>query len=125
MHDTDFADLFRLEQILALCGERPTLEELERLIADDFVEFGVSGKRWTKSSLIDAIQAWPPIDREVHRFSAKDLAEAIVLVTYTSTRKGDANDRAISRRSSIWRRKGTSWKSSFTKVRHSDEQKRI
>jgi hypothetical protein len=113
MHDTDLADLFRLEQILALCGERPTLEELGRLIADDFVEFGVSGKRWTKSSLIDAIQAWPQVDREVHEFSAKDLAEAIVLVTYTSTRKGDASDQAISRRSSIWRRKGTSWEIVF------------
>jgi hypothetical protein len=56
MNESDRAELYRLEQLLALAGERPTRDELERYIADDFVEHGASGKIWTKDTVIEAMQ---------------------------------------------------------------------
>jgi hypothetical protein len=61
MNEGDRAELYRLEQLLALAGERPTREELARYIADDFVEHGASGKIWTKGAVIERFkrgQVW-------------------------------------------------------------------
>jgi hypothetical protein len=46
--------LFELEQRLAQVGRRLSAEEASSLIAEDFVEFGASGKVWSKAEIIAA-----------------------------------------------------------------------
>jgi hypothetical protein len=58
MNKADRAELYRPEQLLALADERPTRDELERYIADDFVEHGASDRIWTKGAVTESIQMW-------------------------------------------------------------------
>jgi hypothetical protein len=50
--------LFELEQRLAQVGRRLSAEEASSLIAEDFVEFGSSGKVWSKAEIIAAMSQW-------------------------------------------------------------------
>jgi hypothetical protein len=114
MTENDRAELYRLEQLLALAGKRPTRDELKRYIADDFFEHGASGKIWTKETVIDAIQSWPSVERTVVDFCVRALSDTVVLVTYKSTCQAEhAGMQPTSLRASIWRKNGKSWEVVF------------
>src|SRR5262245_32727851 len=114
MNEADRAELYRLEQLLALGGKRPTRDELERYIADDFVEHGASGGIWTKGAVIEAMQTWPSVQREVVDFSVRALSDSVALVTYKSIRQADPpGTQRTSLRASIWRQNGKSWELVF------------
>src|SRR5438094_1696562 len=65
--------LFELEQRLAQVGRRLPSEEASSLIAADFVEFGASGKVWSKAEIIAAMSQWAPIERIVEDFRVREL----------------------------------------------------
>ena len=48
---------FDLEQQLAQVGRKLSAEDASSLIADDFVEFGSSGKVWSKAEIIERCQS--------------------------------------------------------------------
>ena len=52
-----------LEQQLAQVGRKLSAEDASSLIAYDFVEFGSSGKVWSKAEIIAAMSEWSPIER--------------------------------------------------------------
>jgi hypothetical protein len=52
--------LLELEQRLAQVGGKLSAEDASLLIAEDFLEFGASGKVWTKDEIIAAISQWEP-----------------------------------------------------------------
>ena len=81
-------------------------------IADDFVEFGASGKVWTKTEIITAIAGWGPSERLVENFTVRELSPGICLVTYKVIGK-DRQPNPSSLRSSIWRKHGESWQIIF------------
>ena len=114
MNESDRAELYRLEQLLALAGERPTRDELERYIADDFVEHGASGKIWTKDTVIEAMQTWSSFQRTIADFHVRALSDTVVLVTYNSTGQAEhPGTKRTALRVSIWRRNGNSWEVVF------------
>ena len=114
MNEADCAELYRLEQLLALAGERPTRNELERYMADDFVEHGASGRIWTKGVVIEAMQTRPRVEREVVDFSVRALSDSVALVTYKSIRPSEPPGvPCTSLRDSIWRHNGKSWELLF------------
>jgi hypothetical protein len=57
--------LFELEQRLARVGRKLSADEASALIAEEFVEFGSSGKIWSKAEIIAAFSEWEPIGRIV------------------------------------------------------------
>lgn len=68
------------------------------LLHDDFIEFGASGRRWTKPEIIAALSTEgdaTPITTTV--LNGSSLSEDIALVTYRSVR-----DDRQAWRSSIW-----------------------
>jgi hypothetical protein len=106
--------LFELEQRLAQVGRKLSAEEASSLIAEDFVEFGASGKVWSKAEIIAAMSQWAPIERIVENFSARELSASVCLVTYKVV--GVTQDRQASPfllRSSIWRYTGERWQIVF------------
>ena len=114
MNESERAELYRLEQLLALAGERPTRDELERHIADDFVEHGTSGKIWTKDTVIEAMQTWSSFERTFADFHVRALSDTVVLVTYNSTGQAEhPGTKRTALRVSIWRRNGNSWEVVF------------
>jgi hypothetical protein len=107
-------ELFVLEQRLAQVGEQLRPDEAEALIADEFVEFGASGKVWRKAEIVEALPGWTPIARVVEDFTVRNLGESACLVTYRSDRiDPNSQQRRSTLRSSIWKRVGERWQIIF------------
>lgn len=103
--------LLDLEQRLAQVGRKLSPEDASSLIADDFVEFGASGKVWAKSEIIAAMSQWAPIERKVEDFTVHELCSSVFLVTYRVSKDGQAS--SFSLRSSLWRKKDENWQILF------------
>ena len=104
----DAAFFRELETHLHRRAVRNSLEEVAELLADDFVEFGSSGRVYDKAQAIAALSTDEGEAPKVHDFAIKALASAVVLVTYRSGR-GDQ----FAWRSSIWRRDDGKWRLTF------------
>jgi hypothetical protein len=107
--------LFELEQRLAQVGRKVFADAASSLIAEDFVEFGASGKVWSKAEIIAAMSQWAPIERMVENFSVRELSASVCLVTYKVVRVTTKDRQAspFSLRSSIWRYTGGRWQIIF------------
>jgi RimJ/RimL family protein N-acetyltransferase len=106
-----------LEQSLLDPYVRQSTEQLNKLIADDFLEFGSSGKVYNKQDCIKPDEYLRKF--VVSDFKIKELSKDVTLATYKTTEDGIA-----SLRSSIWQRYGDEWKMIFhqgTKCEVEDE----
>lgn len=106
----------QLEQSLLDPSIRQSPEQLNKLIAEDFFEFGSSGKVYNKQDCLepDEIQ----ITFGVSDFKVKELSKDVMLATYKTKEDG-----AVSLRSSIWKQNGDEWQIVFhqgTKVQEDE-----
>ena len=104
-------DLLALEEALLRPAARYSVTELERLLTEDFHEFGASGTVYDRASLIDLLMQesrTPFTPVEVSDFVARKLGDDAALVTYR-TKRGDV----VRLRSSVWRRERGSWRMMF------------
>jgi hypothetical protein len=93
---------------------RKSAQGVANLLAAEFVEFGRSGLVYDRQSIIAALQREEPVQLTMSDFSARRLADTVVLVRYRSTRHGPAGARAVhSLRSSIWKLVGERWQMIF------------
>ena len=79
-----------LERHLLQADVRASESELNKYLADDFVEFGASGRVWNKEGIIASLMdenAQSAYILEADSFSPKQLADDIVLLTYKCYRK--------------------------------------
>ena len=86
-------DLLKLE--LELSDQGP--ERLSTLLAEDFREFGSSGRTYTRDEIIETLQTEPRPQISIADFQVKILTEGIALVTYRAIKPEGA-----SLRSSLW-----------------------
>jgi RimJ/RimL family protein N-acetyltransferase len=106
-----------LERSLLDPSVRQSTEQLNTLIADDFLEFGSSGKIYNKQDCIKPDDI--PRKFVVSDFKIKELSKDVMLATYKTTGDGIA-----SLRSSIWKRYGAEGQMMFhqgTKCEVEDE----
>ena len=93
---------------------RRSPQELVRLLADDFNEFGGSGRVFNKGQVIDALQNQPPVQNWLDEFQVKCLSPDVALVTYRGHCKFPRKKRVShSLRSSIWRNRDGRWEVVF------------
>lgn len=73
-----------------LLGEDVRRESLllERLLADDFLEFSASGTVWRKQATIDALKMEVFVERSITNFALSPISDDAALVTYTCTSAG-------------------------------------
>ena len=106
--------LRELEELLAKPEIRKSPAELARLIADDFREFGGSGRIFDKQQIIAALQQQGECRLSLQDFRAVSLAPDVVLLTYRGTAQfAGAATTLHSLRSSIWRKQNGEWKVVF------------
>ena len=109
--------LRQLEEQLLAPEVRRSAERVGRMLADDFVEFGSSGRAYDKAQIIEALQQEAPdpdVRIRVTEFAARRLAPEVVLVTYRSVRQGAPGAAQVSRlRSSIWKMIDGRWQMVF------------
>jgi len=105
----------RLEEQLLDSNVRTSAEEVANLLAEDFVEFGSSGRVFNKNQIIECLQQEDgTCCRTMHDFQISRLAPGVVLATYRVRREG--NDGAVpvlSLRSSIWKLIDSRWQMVF------------
>ncbi|UXS01312.1 DUF4440 domain-containing protein [Agrobacterium tumefaciens] len=114
----DIEMFFSLETSLHRPKVRSSPQAVSDLLADDFVEFGKSGRVYDKQITIEALAqeevsvSTPPL--EVADFTAKPLSEDVVLVTYKSIRPLAQDQQSNETlRSSIWKRIDGRWQMIF------------
>jgi len=104
----DYESLRCLEQKLWRENTRFDHTFMERVLADDFLEFGRSGRIYERADILSvrahAIQALIPLPNFNVRLLSKDVAQ----VTYDSVETIDGAVRTV-RRSSIWSRAPKGW----------------
>ena len=84
------------------------LHDFETILCEEFIEFGTSGKVYTKTSQLSFLheQGLTEIQFQITNFLVNLLAENIAHVTYQTEAIKDGSK---SLRSSIWRYENTSW----------------
>ena len=108
------AQLRHLEEQLLQPEVRGSAERLAALLAEDFVEFGSSGRVFDRKQIIAALADETPTKRSLSKFEATMLSEDIALVTYRATRGSQPGAGAVhTLRSSIWRRSNGRWQMVF------------
>jgi hypothetical protein len=96
-------EIRRLEFALARGDPTGVDGGLASLIADDFLEFGASGRTWTASDVREVIDGEPGPELDIEAFDVAELGPDVVLATY---RTGPPR---ASNRSSLWVRREGRW----------------
>jgi hypothetical protein len=93
---------------------RASRDRLNELIADDFIEFGRSGRTYDKITLLAALAQESGADPAptVTDFQARFEADTVVLITYRSTR-ASGSPPTVTNRSSLWRLRDERWQMTF------------
>jgi hypothetical protein len=107
------AHLFHLEQQLLQPSTCRDATALTSLLADDFREFGSSGRIYTRQQIIDQLAAESPRHITVSDLSCRQLAEDIALLTYRSTRTIALKAASHALRSSLWVYRDGRWQMIF------------
>jgi ribonuclease HI len=90
-----------LASLLAL-EDRLAQGEFDDLLHPDFLEFGQSGRRWTRADVIAELTPMPSPPRR-EQTELQILSDDLVLLTWLSQRPGQS----ATWRSSLWQRGGT------------------
>jgi hypothetical protein len=118
-------DLIRsLEERLLEPAVRFSVDRFAPLLAEDFVEFGASGRVWGKGDVLQHLQQESRESRTVSDFRLRVLSPGVVLATYRAVRHGDVEVRSL--RSSIWEQRPTGWELVFHQgtPEHEDDNNR-
>jgi hypothetical protein len=97
-------EIRRCEEELGSSTVRASADALDRLVSDQFVEFGSSGEKFTKRDVIDQMIAHAHVTISLIDFRVLAVSPDVALATYRT---------AGSLRSSIWRREGPYWRIVF------------
>jgi hypothetical protein len=93
---------------------RQSPELLSSLLANEFREFGSSGRIFSKSEVIEALRAEPRMQFSISDFRAQILGDGVALVTYRAVRREEANHSGLtSLRSSLWVIRDGQWRMLF------------
>ncbi len=108
------AEIRYLEKRLLTPQGRASPEELTRLLADDFLEFGSSGHGFDRQEVIATLPLQPKEQLALMDFQVRLLAPTIALAMYRVVRSGEQQEAPQgSLRSSIWRCTAGRWQMVF------------
>lgn len=103
-----------LEQRLLTDAMRHDVQEMSSLLADEFREFGSSGRAFSKTEIIDLLRSEESsVGRSLKSFEAYPVSEQAVLVTFLAVREVAGSPPIESLRSSLWVRRDGRWQLLF------------
>lgn len=92
---------------------RKTPEELKKLLSEDFVEFGSSGRVYNRDIVIEHLAIETSERIEAFDFTVTELAPGCVQLRFHTKRQSADGSISRSLRSSIWKLFGTDWRMVF------------
>jgi hypothetical protein len=102
-----------LEQHLLTNASRHDAREVSSLLADEFREFGSSGKTFSKAEIIDRLQSESSVCFSLKDFEAYPVSEQIILVTFRAVKEIVGLPPTESLRSSLWVHRDERWQMLF------------
>ncbi len=107
-------DLRTLEEELLQADVRKTAARLDELLAEEFIEFGSSGRVFNKRDIIDALRSESAARRLLTDFKTRVLGPGLVLATYRAISYGAPDEQPThSLRSSLWKFIDSRWQMVF------------
>jgi hypothetical protein len=107
-------ELKALETELLQAETRRSADRLAKLLGDEFMEFGSSGKTYDKTQTIAALSdAGTDSQRQLSHFKAQRLGPNLALVTYHVHATSGGAKKEHSLHSSIWRLTKNGWRILF------------
>lgn len=113
MNDSEIDRFRQLEESLLAEDVRRSPEMLASMIADDFVEFGVSGGVFGKQDVLEAADGLPVIDLPLSDLAVRRLSPSTVQVTYRSLTRLPGGGERAALRCSIWTSCENRWQLAF------------
>lgn len=105
-------EIRELEEACLDVEVRADTNRLASLIADDFVEFGSSGRVWDKASVLEVVTAESGLAFSLYDFAADELGPDLVHTTFRlSIRDSDSEPHSL--RSSLWILRSGRWQMLF------------
>jgi hypothetical protein len=90
-----------------------TREDFERMTTEDYWETGASGRRYSRSFVLDELEKRFSVPRtdvwETSEFQCRGLGEDTYLLTYTLLQ----DHARLTRRTTIWRQTADGWKTLY------------
>jgi hypothetical protein len=84
------------------------------LLAEDFFEYGSSGRVWLRAETLELLATEDYTPLEMEDFRCDRIAADVALVTYRSVRRDIASgETAVALRSSLWVREASGWRVRF------------
>jgi hypothetical protein len=102
-----------LEQRLLTNATRHDAREVSSLLADEFREFGSSGRTFSKIEIIDLLQSESSVCFSLKDFEAYPVSEQTVLVTFRAVKEIEGLPPTESLRSSLWIHRDGRWQMLF------------
>lgn len=109
--DEVFTELRHLEESLWREETRFDRDYMDSILAAEFVEFGRSGRIWTREATLTTPKQKIGARIPLAKFAVRMISNEVALVTYRS--EGLEDDIEVGNRASIWRRRGDGWKLEF------------
>jgi hypothetical protein len=107
------AHLRELEEQLLILSVRKNAGAIAALLADDFLEYGSSGRIYSKAEVLACLQDEPAAKLSLSDLHAVQLAESVVHVTYRSVREVSGEPPIPALRSSLWVLRDGRWQILF------------
>jgi hypothetical protein len=125
VEDATALELERLELLLMDTGVRRDRKRVAALLHEDLLEFGSSGRVWTRDTTLELLATETYTPPEVEDFACRALGPDAVLVTYRAVRRGKQGERVTTLRSSIWKKEtgnAGAWKIYFHQGTRASDQ---
>jgi hypothetical protein len=107
-------ELREREEALLDPDVRRNRAQVESLLAEDFLEFGSSGRVWTRDQIFNLLATEAYSRFIIEDFNCTLLSEDVALLTYCAVgMDAQSGDRTASLRSSIWTSKSGTWRLRF------------
>jgi hypothetical protein len=110
-NSSKFEQLQQLEESLWKAETRFDKKYMEKLLADDFFEFGRSGKTYTREEILHHPQQEIHAQFPLKEFQVHEISPTIFLVSYIS--EVQYEELEIGNRSSLWENTKEGWKLRF------------
>ncbi len=102
-----------LEERLLTSAVRLNGQEVSSLPADEFQEYGSSGRAYSKAEIVRALENESSRQLSLHCFETRVLAEGVVQATYQAKSELSGTPPVASLRSSIWIFRDGRWQMLF------------
>jgi len=106
-------ELLALESRLLDPAVRRSRETVDLLLAEEFTEFGSSGRIFTKEQILIELSSEPVVSFSISDFKLRFAHHESALVTYLSVRTDETGARHIALRSSFWIHRDARWQMLF------------